>query len=98
VRYMVIERFRHGAGPVYRRAAERGRLLPDGVAFLDSWVDERLDRCFQIMEADDPGLLERWTARWSDLVDFEIVPVIDSQEARLRALGEAGVTDSRRSI
>ena len=86
---MVIERFRHGAGPIYRRAAERGRLLPDGLRYLDSWVDERLERCFQVMETDDPGLLDQWTAHWSDLVDFEIVPVVDSGEARRRVLGEA---------
>ena len=89
MRFMVIERFRHGAAPVYERAAERGRLLPDGVRYLDSWVDERLDRCFQLMETDHPNLLDEWTARWSDLADFEIVPVVDSGEARRRALDEA---------
>jgi len=83
---MVIETFRHGPGPVYARAAERGRMLPAGVAYLDSWVDaERLDRCFQLMETDDRALLERWTARWDDLAEFEIVPVVESAEAARRS-------------
>ena len=86
VRYMLIETFRHGPGPVYERAAERGRMLPTGLAYLDSWVDaDRLDRCFQLMETDDRALLERWTARWDDLAEFEIVPVVESAEAARRS-------------
>jgi hypothetical protein len=82
VRFMVIETFTHGAAPVYARAAERGRMLPAGLEYLDSWVDERrLDRCFQLMETDDPGLLDEWIAAWSDLAEFEVVPVIASAEA-----------------
>ena len=80
--YMVIENYRQGARPVYARAAERGRLLPPGLHYRESWVDARsLDRCFQLMETDEPGLFDEWTARWSDLVDFEIVPVRTSAEA-----------------
>jgi hypothetical protein len=78
---MVIERFRRGAAPVYERAAEHGRLLPAGLEYMDSWIDERLDRCFQLMETDDPGLFEPWIAAWSDLAVFEVVPVVDSAEA-----------------
>jgi hypothetical protein len=85
--YMVVERFTRGARPVYERAAEQGRKLPKGLVYLDSWVDERLDRCFQLMETDDPRLIDEWTARWSDLAEFEIVPVIASPEARQRVLG-----------
>lgn len=81
---MVVERFTRGAGPVYERAAGQGRLLPDGLAYVDSWVDERLDRCFQLMETDDPGLFDEWTARWSDLAEFEVVPVMTSVEASER--------------
>jgi Protein of unknown function (DUF3303) len=88
--YMVVERFKRGAAPVYERAAEEGRLLPAGLDRVDSWVDERLDRCFQLMEAEDRGLLDEWTARWSDLVDFEVVPVITSTDAAARVLGGAG--------
>jgi hypothetical protein len=84
---MVMERFTQGAGPVYERAAEQGRLLPDGLVYLDSWIDVTLDRCFQLMETDDPGLLAEWAARWSDLVDFEVVPVITSAEASERVRG-----------
>jgi hypothetical protein len=86
VRYMVIETFTQGPQAVYTRAADRGRLLPPGLLYLDSWVDERgLDRCFQLMETEDPLLFDDWTAQWSDLVDFEIVPVIDTAEAVVRS-------------
>jgi hypothetical protein len=82
---MVIETFKNGPGPVYARAAERGRLLPPGLEYVESWVHERgLDRCFQLMESENPELLDRWTAEWRDLVDFEIVPVIGSDEAAAR--------------
>jgi Protein of unknown function (DUF3303) len=82
---MVIETFTQGPRPVYARAAERGRMLPAGLVFIDSWIDERrLDRCFQLMETDDPGLFDDWIAAWSDLANFEIVPVIGSDEAAAR--------------
>ena len=83
---MVMETFVHGARPVYERAAAKGRMLPPGLVYLDSWVDEHLGRCFQLVETDDPDLLERWSAEWSDLVSFEIVPVIGPTEAAARAL------------
>ena len=86
MRYMVVETFPSGPAPVYARARERGRMLPDGLRYLDSWVDaERLDRCFQLMETDEPALLDEWIQRWSDLVACEVVPVIDSAEAALRS-------------
>ena len=78
---MVIERFTQGPEPVYERAAERGRMLPDGLVYVDSWVDERLDRCFQLMETDDPALLDEWIAHWADLTEFEVVRVLSSAEA-----------------
>ena len=87
MRYMVVERFTQGARPVYERAAERGRMLPPGLVYVDSWVDESLSRCFQLMETDDPALLDAWIARWSDLAEFEVVPVLGSAEAAERALG-----------
>jgi Protein of unknown function (DUF3303) len=87
MRYMVIERFVQGARPVYERAATTGRLLPTGLHYLDSWVSESLDRCFQLMETDDPRLLDEWMKQWSDLVVFEdVVPVASSAEAASRAL------------
>ena len=79
---MLVERFRNGDPvPVYRRFRERGRMLPDGLAYVSSWVDRDLRRCYQLMETDDPALLARWVALWSDLADFEVHPVITSQEA-----------------
>lgn len=80
--FMVIERFRNGnAAPVYTRFRERGRMLPAGLRYVDSWTDTGFTRCFQLMECEDASLLEQWTARWDDLVDFEIVPVLTSKEA-----------------
>ena len=82
---MVIETFTRGAPPVYERAAERGRMLPPGLEYVDSWIDERtLDRCFQLMETDEPSLIDEWIASWSDLAEFEVVPVIDSAAAAAR--------------
>ena len=76
---MVIETFTRGAARIYERAANRGRMLPPGLEYVDSWIDERgLDRCFQLMETDDPSLFEEWIAAWSDLAEFEVVPVIGS--------------------
>jgi len=74
--FMVIETFRNqDAKSVYRRFRDKGRQMPDGLAFVGSWIAADLGRCFQIMETDDVTLLQRWVAEWSDLVDFEIVPV-----------------------
>jgi hypothetical protein len=84
---MVVERYTQGPQPVYRRAADRGRMLPDGLLYIESWVDERLDRCFQLMETDDPALFDQWIARWDDLAEFEVVPVLSSAEASARSTG-----------
>jgi len=83
---MVIEQYTSGPGPVYERAAARGRMLPDGLHYLDSWIvdDGRLDRCFQLMETDDPALFDMWLDNWRDLGEFEVYPVIDSAEAARR--------------
>ncbi|HKQ59827.1 MAG TPA: DUF3303 family protein [Candidatus Polarisedimenticolaceae bacterium] len=83
--YMVIERFKQGdAVPVYRRFRQHGRMAPAGLVYVSSWVDEKLERCYQLMETDDPALLERWMANWGDLVEFEVHPVITSAEAAER--------------
>ena len=80
--YMVIERFRNGdAVPVYRRFRERGRMAPEGLKYVSSRVDEDLSRCYQIMQAPDRALLEQWMANWNDLVDFEVHPVMTSEQA-----------------
>ena len=83
--FLVIEKFRNADPvPVYRRFRDRGRLAPDGLRYLGSWVTEDLTRCFQVMECEDPALLEQWMARWQDLVDFEVLPVLTSAEAQAR--------------
>jgi hypothetical protein len=83
---MVVEHYSHGPEPVYARAAERGRMLPDGLVYLDSWIvdDGRLDRCFQLMETDDPALFDDWFEQWRDLGDFEVYPVLTSADAAAR--------------
>ena len=83
---MVIERFTRGPGPLYERAEVRGRMLPGGLRYLDSWVEDGLERCFQLMETDEPRLFDQWIAEWEDLAEFEVVPVIGSAQARARAL------------
>lgn len=87
MRYMVIEEYTRGPGPVYERAATQGRMLPEGLRYIDSWVvdDGRLNRCFQLMETDDPGLFDVWTDCWTDLVAFEIYPVLTSAQASAQA-------------
>jgi Protein of unknown function (DUF3303) len=84
---MIVEEFVQGARPVYERARDQGRMLPAGLEYVDSWVEERLERCFQLMETDDPALIDAWIAEWSDLARFEVVPVLSSAEAARRALG-----------
>jgi hypothetical protein len=80
--FMVIERFHEGRAPdIYRRFRERGRMAPDGLRYVASWVDEAFARCFQVMETDNEGLFREWMANWQDLIDFEIVPVRTSAEA-----------------
>jgi hypothetical protein len=80
--FMVIEHFRNGdARPVYRRFRDRGRLAPEGLRYVASWVTEDLRRCYQVMECDDPALLDQWMAQWKDLVDFEVLPVQTSAAA-----------------
>jgi hypothetical protein len=89
--YMIVEHFRDGdAVPVYRRFRDQGRLAPEGLRYVASWVTDDLRRCFQVMECDDLALLAQWTARWEDLIDFEILPVVTSAEA-MAATGATGV-------
>jgi hypothetical protein len=80
--YMIVERFRDGdARPVYRRFRDRGRLAPAGLRYVASWVTEDLRTCFQVMECEDRRLLDEWMARWRDLTDFEVIPVMTSAAA-----------------
>ena len=85
MKFMVIERFRNrDAVAVYRRFRDQGRMMPEGLKYIDSWVEPNFDRCFQLMECDDPRLFQEWILRWHDLMEFEIVPVVSSQETRER--------------
>jgi hypothetical protein len=86
--YMVVEHFRDGDPlPVYERFRDRGRLAPEGLTYVTSWVAADLHRCYQVMETADPALLERWMALWNDLADFEVHEVISSAAAMQRVLG-----------
>ncbi|MFQ5424461.1 MAG: DUF3303 domain-containing protein [Phycisphaerae bacterium] len=79
---MVIEEFRDGdAVPVYRRFRDQGRLAPEGLTYIASWVTPDLTRCYQVMDCDDRALLDEWMSRWSNLVRFDVVPIITSSEA-----------------
>ena len=78
---MIVERFRLGPRPVYARFRERGRLAPDGLRYVTSWVASDGDRCYQVMECDERAPLDEWIAAWDDLVDFEVIPVISSADA-----------------
>ena len=82
--YMIVEDFKGDPVPVYRRFRERGRLAPDGLRYVNSWVTADLQRCYQVMECDDRRLLDAWMEQWRDLVDFEVVPVVTSAEAASR--------------
>ncbi|PYI73899.1 MAG: hypothetical protein DMF08_01995 [Verrucomicrobia bacterium] len=80
--YMVIERFKEGAAlEIYRRFREKGRMMPEGLEFISSWIDLGFKICWQLMQTEDFALFDKWIANWSDLVDFEIVPVRASAEA-----------------
>lgn len=80
--FMVIEKFRDGdPKPVYRRFRDKGRMAPKGVHYVSSWVTTDFERCFQVMECDDRALLDQWMSNWSDIVDFEVIPVITSEKA-----------------
>jgi len=83
--YMVVEHFMNQDPlPVYRRFRDHGRLAPEGLHYVSSWVDENLATCYQLMETSDRGLLDEWIRNWKDLVEFEVHPVISSQEAAQR--------------
>jgi hypothetical protein len=79
--YMIHEHFKGDPAPVYRRFRDEGRSAPDGLHYINSWVTSDFQECYQVMECDDPGLLQQWMNRWEDLVDFRVIPVLSSLEA-----------------
>jgi hypothetical protein len=82
--FMVIERFRdNDMVPVYRRVRDAGRMLPNGLKYVDSWVEPNFSRCFQLMECEDLRLLQQWTLQWRGSgTSFEFVPVVSSAQTR----------------
>lgn len=83
--FMVVEHYKNNdAVAVYRRFRDSGRMAADGLVYVSSWVDEKLERCYQLMQTEDRRLLDDWMARWSDLVDFEVHEVVTSREAAER--------------
>ena len=90
--YMLIEHFRDGDPvPVYRRFRDQGRMAPDGLRYLGSWITQDLGRCYQVMECDDPALLHGWMERWEDLCEFEVIPVVTSAEAQAAVAPRLGL-------
>ncbi len=85
MQYMVIEQFKD-APAIYQRLRERGRLMPEGLYYVDSWISQDLTQCFQLMEAESRELFDEWIANWSDLMDFEVVLTITSNQAKGIAL------------
>ncbi|HXE83928.1 MAG TPA: DUF3303 family protein [Gemmatimonadales bacterium] len=82
MQYVIIEKYRNGdPAPVYRRFRDRGRLAPNGLRYVASWVTSDLARCYQVMECDDRRLLDEWMANWNDIVEFEVIPAMTSAEA-----------------
>jgi hypothetical protein len=80
--FMVVENFGGNAAEVYRRFDECGRMMPEGLEYVSSWIDSDMKKCFQLMETEDESLFAKWTENWDDLVEFEIIPVMTSAEAR----------------
>ena len=81
--FMVVEHFKEGkTKDIYRRLQEKGRTMPEGLKYIDSWVSASLDCCFQLMECDNPALFQEWILEWDDLAEFEIIPVVPSNETK----------------
>lgn len=84
---MIIERFHDGkVRALYQRFDEKGRMLPEGVSYINSWINEEVTVCYQLMEAESIEKLQRWIDEWKDLADFEIIPIITSAEAKIKVL------------
>ncbi len=85
--YMIIETFKPGkVKEIYKRLEEKGRMQPTGLTYINSWIDENLEKCYQVMETDSIDNIHQWISNWDDVMEFEIVPVISSAEAKEKAL------------
>lgn len=90
--FMVIEYYRDGnAEEVYRRLQEKGRMTPDGLTYVDSWVEANFARCFQVVECEDARMIQQWIAEWDDLMEFEVVPVVSSEETKRVIIETKGI-------
>ena len=88
--YMVIEHFHEGAAPeVYKRFREQGRMMPDGLNYVASWIEPNFERCFQVMEWEERSAFDEWASNWNDLMEFEVIPVLTSAEVQTKMLGQA---------
>ncbi len=88
--YIIVEKFREGCSEeIYKRAASSGRMLPDGLEYLDSWVTMSIDRCYQLMRTENEELIQEWIEKWDDLAEFEVIPVMSSEAASVRALNSS---------
>ncbi len=86
MKYLIIEHFKKDKTlELYKRFEEKGRMLPDGVKYINSWIDEKVETCYQIMESESLEKLKEWIGKWEDLASFEIIPVLNSLEARQSA-------------
>lgn len=75
-KFMVVEKFKPNCFQEnYTRFNEKGRMLPEGLYYLNSWVNEEQSICFQLMESNDIALFNKWIEKWNDLTDFEIIPI-----------------------
>lgn len=83
MQYMIIEQFKPGkTKDIYVRFAEKGRMMPEGVTYINSWINQEVTICYQLMEAESIDKLNEWISNWNDLTDFEVIPVISSAEAK----------------
>ena len=80
--FLIIESFKKSnAKAVYDRYDKQGRMMPEGLKYIDSWVDKKFEKCYQVVECDDTNTLQEWISNWQDLVDFEIITVMTSKDA-----------------
>ena len=81
--FMIIEKFHPGKGKlIYQRFKEKGRMMPEGVVYINSWINEPISICYQVLECDSREKIQEWISHWSDIADFEVVPVMTSEEAK----------------
>ena len=84
--YMIIEKFYPDkVKEVYKRFEEKGRLMPEGLSYINSWIDADLSTCYQVMETSDEQKIQEWISHWDDLANFEVIPVLTSTQAKTKA-------------